>query len=240
MSKRFFSLLTVSMLTITLRAGEGDHQHDHGPVDLGKLGKVTFSISCRGAQADFSRAVAMMHSFWYAEAEKAFQKIAAAHPQCAMAQWGVAMSNYHPLWAAPTPDELRRGRSAAEAAMAMKPGNARERAFIDAINAFYADSDKTDHPTRALRYEEAMAKVAAAYPKDREASIFYALSLLGTSSANDKTYAKQKKAADILNRILPAEPEHPGVAHYIIHSYDYPQLASAALPAARAYAKIAP
>jgi hypothetical protein len=229
------------MLTITLRAGEGDHQHDHGPVDLGKLGKVTFAVSCRGAQADFSRAVAMMHSFWYAEAEKAFQKMATADPRCAMAHWGVAMANYHPLWAPPTPDELRRGKAAAEAAMAASASAPqRERDYIAAIHTFYADSDSLDHATRSGRYEAAMAKVAAAYPKDREASIFHALALIGTASPNDKTYAKQKQAAEILNKVLPKEPEHPGVAHYIIHSYDYPQLANAALQAARTYAKIAP
>lgn len=234
-----FSALALLLVAAALNASEGGH-HDHGPVDLGKLGKVTFETTCGKAQADFNRALAMMHSFWYVEAEKAFQKIAKNHPQCAMAQWGVAMANYHPIWAPPTPDELRRGRTAAEAAAASKAGDSRERAFIGAVNAFYADSDTVDHPTRALRYEKAMADVAAKHPKDREASILYALSLLGTASANDKTYAKQKQAADILNRILPAEPEHPGVAHYIIHSFDYPQLAAAALPAARAYAKIAP
>ena len=241
MSNRVLSVLIVSMLTVTLRAGEGDHQHDHGPVDLGKLGKVSFAVSCRGAQAEFSRAVAMMHSFWYAEAEKAFQKMAAADPRCAMAQWGVAMANYHPLWAPPTPDELRRGKTAAEAAMAGSANaTARERDYIAAIHAFYKDSDSLDHATRSAKYEEAMAKVAATHPKDREASIFHALALIGTASPNDKTYAKQKQAADILNKVLPKEPEHPGVAHYIIHSYDYPQLANAALQAARTYAKIAP
>jgi hypothetical protein len=239
--KRFVSVFIVSMLTVMLRAGEGDHQHDHGPVDLGKLGKVTFAVSCRGVQADFSRAVAMMHSFWYYEAERAFQKIAKEHPRCAMAQWGVAMANYHPIWAPPTPEELRRGRVAAEAAMgAGGNATARERDYIAAIHAFYADSDSLDHATRAARYEQAMAKVAASHPKDREASIFHALALLGIASPNDKTYTKQKQAAEVLTRVLPKEPEHPGVAHYIIHSFDYPQLANAALPAARTYAKLAP
>ncbi|HUP50113.1 MAG TPA: hypothetical protein VNA04_15110 [Thermoanaerobaculia bacterium] len=239
--KRLSSAMAAALLLVAglVQAGEG-HDHDHGPVDLGKLGKVTFRVSCGGAQKDFSRAVAMMHSFWYYEAEKAFQQIARAHPRCAMAHWGVAMANYHPLWAPPAAGELGRGRAAAEKAMAMKGGNARERGYIEAIHAFYADADKVDHATRASRYEEGMAKVAAANPRDREAQIFNALAILGTASPNDKTYAKQKKAAEILNKILPAQPEHPGVAHYIIHSYDYPQLASMALQAARTYAKIAP
>ncbi|HEX6176847.1 MAG TPA: hypothetical protein VF057_00700 [Thermoanaerobaculia bacterium] len=228
-------------IVATLRASEGDHQHhDHGPVDLGKLGNVNFKVSCGGAQKDFSRAVAMIHSFWYPEAEKAFQEIARKNPDCAMAHWGVAMANYHPLWAPPTPDELERGKKAADKAMSMKAGNARERGFIEAVHAFYAESDKVDHATRAKRYEEAMAKVAAANPRDREAQIFYSLAMLGTASPSDKTYANQKRAAEILNRVLPQEREHPGVAHYIIHSYDYPQLAPLALEAARTYAKIAP
>ncbi|HUP47039.1 MAG TPA: hypothetical protein VM779_16150 [Thermoanaerobaculia bacterium] len=243
MWKRWSSVSAIVLILAAgaARAGEGDRQHhDHGPVDLGKLGKVSFQVSCGRAQADFSRAVAMMHSFWYAEAEKAFQQIAKKHPQCAMAQWGVAMANYHPLWAPPTSDELSRGRAAAEKALAMRGGTARERGFIDAIHAFYAEADRADHATRSARYAEGMAKVAAANPRDREAQIFYALALLGTASPNDKSYAKQKQAAEILNRILPQEREHPGVAHYIIHSYDYPQLASLALDAARTYAKIAP
>ena len=218
----------------------GEHDHDH-QVDLGKLGNVTFKTGCSGAvQKDFSRAVAMMHSFWYAEAEKAFKRIAAQDANCAMAYWGVAMANYHPLWQPPTPDELKVGSGAAEKAMSMKAGSERDRAFIQAMNAFYANSETRDHATRAAAYEEAMATVAAKYPKDDEAAVFYALSLLGTASPNDKTYAKQKKAAEILNRILAKQPEHPGIAHYIIHSYDYPALANLALDAARAYARIAP
>jgi hypothetical protein len=150
------------------------------------------------------------------------------------------MSNYHPLWAAPTADELRRGREAAARASALGAPTARERVFIEAVQAFYAGAEKSDHPTRAGAYAKAMANVAAAYPQDDEAAIFSALALLGTASPGDKTYAKQKSAAEILTRILPRHPEHPGVAHYVIHSYDYPALAALALPAARTYAKIAP
>ena len=232
-------LLLVLLATPAL--ADEPHNHNHGPADLGNLGKVTFDTSCKAAvQQDFSRAVAMMHSFWYVEAEKAFGKIAEADPGCAMAHWGVAMSNYHPLWAAPTPDELRRGREAAARAKTANAATERERAFIDAVQAFYADADKVDHATRAAAYAQAMMSVAAKYPDDDEAAIFSALALLGTASPSDKTYATQKSAAEILTRILPRHPEHPGVAHYIIHSYDYPALAPLALPAARTYAKIAP
>ena len=236
---RTFSALALLFLATVARASEGDHPHNHGPVDLGKLGKVKFQTSCKAGN-DFSRAVAMMHSFWYAEAEKAFNRIAANDSRCGMAHWGVAMANYHPLWAPPTADELRRGAEAAAKARAAGGRTARERDYIEAISAFYADADKVDHATRAARYQDAMGRVAAAHPKDREASIFYALALLGTASPNDKTYAKQKEAARLLTAILPAEPEHPGVAHYIIHSFDYPPLAADALQAARTYAKIAP
>jgi hypothetical protein len=223
---------------LALLSGEHDHHHE---VDLGKLGNVTFKTTCSGAvQKELSRAVAMMHSFWYGEAEKAFKRIAAKDSSCAMAHWGVAMANYHPLWAPPTPDELRNGKAAAEKAMSMNAGSDRERAYIEAVNAFYASAESKDHGSRAKAYEEAMAGVAAKYPKDDEAQIFYSLAMLGTASPGDKTYANQKKAAEILNRILSKQPAHPGIAHYIIHSYDYPALAPLALSAARAYAKIAP
>ena len=227
-------------LTAALIADE-THDHHHGPADLGNLGEVTFETSCKDAvRKDFSRAVAMMHSFWYAQAEQVFTKIAADDPDCAMAQWGMAMSNYHPLWAPPTPDELRRGHDAAVRAKAAGAPTPRERAFIDAIHGFYADAEKVDHPTRAAAYAKAMEALAASHPADDEAAIFHALALLGTASPGDKTYATQKSAAEILTRILPRHPGHPGVAHYVIHSYDYPALAALALPAARTYAKIAP
>jgi hypothetical protein len=131
-------------------------------------------------------------------------------------------------------------REAAEKAKQVGAKTDREKAFIGAIATFYADSDKVDHKTRMLAYEAAMAALERDHPKDREAAIFHALSLLGVAQPNDKTYAKQKQAAEILNRVLPEEPEHPGVAHYLIHSFDYPELAELALPAARVYAKLAP
>src|SRR5262249_55792908 len=150
------------------------------------------------------------------------------------------MSNYHPLWAPPNPAESKRGLAATEKAKATGAKTDRERDYIAAIEAFYKDSDKLAHRARAIAYEKAMEQVYRRYPQDREAAIFYALSLLGTALSTDKSFAKQKQAAEILNRVLPAEPEHPGVAHYLIHSFDYPQLAQLALPAARSYAKIAP
>ncbi|HKY29877.1 MAG TPA: hypothetical protein VJM12_18190, partial [Pyrinomonadaceae bacterium] len=212
------------------------HTHDHNE----KLGQVSFSISCSPAsQKQFNRATALLHSFWYEEAEKSYAAIAREDPKCAMAHWGVAMSNYHPVWAPANKGELQKGFAAVESAKSSGAKTERERAYIAAIEAFYKDHDKLDHRTRALAYEKAMEQLHMRYPKDREGAIFYALALLGTGPVTDKTFANQKKAAAILNRVLPMEPRHPGVAHYLIHSFDYPQLATYALPAARSYARIA-
>jgi hypothetical protein len=240
---KLFSRLFTStflLLFIFLPAfGQEMHTHRHDASE--KLGHVNFVVPCSpAAQKEFNRATALLHSFWYDEAEKAYAAIAVSEPKCAMAQWGVAMTLYHPVWAPATAAELQRGWAAVEKARAADPRTARERDYIAAIESYYRDWDKLDHRTRALAYEKGMEHVYLSYPKDREAAIFYALALLGTAQTGDKTYANQKKAAAILNRILPLEPQHPGVAHYLIHSFDYPPLAHLALPAARSYAKIAP
>jgi tetratricopeptide (TPR) repeat protein len=151
----------------------------------------------------------------------------------------MAMSVYHPIWAPPTPAEIARGKEAAAKALAAQAKTDREKAYVAAIAAFFNDADTVDHKTRAGAYAAAMEGLSARYPEDREAAIFYALALLGTASPADKTYANQRKAAEILNRVLPLQPDHPGVAHYLIHSFDYPSLAELALPAARSYSKIA-
>jgi tetratricopeptide (TPR) repeat protein len=235
-----FALLVAAPLTLYGQAHSHDG-HDHGAPDLGNIGRAHLETSCSdAAQKEIDRGVALIHSFWYVEAEKSFRRAAAADAGCGMAWWGVAMSNLHTIWAPPTPDELKAGKEAAEAAKRIGAKTDREKAFIDAIATYYADSDKVDHRARLLAYEEAMAAVATGHPKDREAAIFHALALLGTAPATDKAYARQKQAAEILNRVLPEEPEHPGIAHYLIHSFDYPELASLALPAARVYAKLAP
>ncbi len=235
--------LPLAFAIATLAPAQEDHQHPVGE----KLGKVDFKVSCSaGAQQTFTRGVALLHSFAYGEAEKTFRETAAADPSCAMAWWGVAMSLFHPVWAAanpsaaPTPAELARGREAVEKAKAAHARTAREEAYVAAVAAYYQDSERLDHATRSLAFERAMEQVAARHPEDQEAQIFYALALLGNGPPSDKTYARQKQAAVILNRVLPQAPEHPGVAHYLIHSFDYPPLASLALPAARAYSGIAP
>jgi tetratricopeptide (TPR) repeat protein len=235
-------LVLVTPLTLFAQAHSHDgHDHDHGASDLGNIGKAHLETSCsEPARNEIDRGVALIHSFWYAEAEQSFRKAAAADVECGMAWWGVAMSNLHPIWAAPTADELKTGREAAEKAKTAGAKTDRENAYIAAIATFYADSDKVDHKTRMLAYERAMDALERDHPKDREAAIFHALSLLGIAAPNDKTYAHQKRAAATLNRVLPEQPEHPGVAHYLIHSFDYPELAELALPAARVYAKLAP
>jgi len=186
----------------------------------------------------------MLHSFWYEEADRTFNEVAKDDPGCAMAYWGLAMSYFHPIWDGRGPDAaiLKKGWETVEKAKALGAKTERERDYVAAIEAFYKDSEKRDDRTRVLAYETAMEQVYTRYPDDREAAVFYALALLGTVAASpvDKTYARQKKAGEIAEKVFAAQPDHPGAAHYVIHAYDYPPLAEKALPAARAYAKIAP
>jgi hypothetical protein len=158
-----------------------------------------------------------------------------------MGYWGIAMSNYHTIWTPPTAAELRKGSSAIENAKAAAARTQRERDYVAAIEVFFKDADRLDHRTRTFAYSEAMKQLYLRYPSDHEAGVFYALTLIATGMmTNDKSFTRQKEAAQILNRVLAREPSHPGVTHYLIHSYDYPALAQLALPAARSYAKIAP
>src|SRR5829696_4580670 len=240
MKHRFFlvSFLSIALFSSAFAQEMHPHRHDR-PV---KLGTVNFTTSCSPkAQQQFNHAVAWLHSFEYEEAEKAFTEVAATDPQCGMAYWGIAMSNYHPLWVPPTPTELKKGWSAVEQAKAAGQKTQREQDYIAAIEIFYKDNDKLDHRARAFAYSDAMKQLQARNPSDREAGVFYALTLIATGMmSGDKTYAREKQAAEILNDVLAREPQHPGVSHYLIHGYDYPALAQLALPAARSYAKIAP
>jgi hypothetical protein len=205
------------------------------------VGNAHFAVSCSApAQQQFDRAVAMLHSFWYPEAAKAFAAIGDTDPSCAMAQWGVAMSVWYPLWYPPGEAMLKIGAAAVEKARGIGATTDRERDYIEAIAVFYKDWGTVDHRTRALAYEKAMAEVYRRYPDDREAGIFYALALDATAPPTDKSYANQRKAAEILEKAHGAEPDHPGIAHYLIHSYDSATLAEQGLPAARSYAALAP
>ncbi|MEP6594426.1 MAG: tetratricopeptide repeat protein [Ginsengibacter sp.] len=211
-----------------------------GPADK-QFGSVEFAISGSGKiKQDFNLAIELLHSFEYDEAEKVFAKIIDEEPQCAMAYWGVAMCNYHPLWTPPSEAELKKGSKAIEIAHSISQKSKREADYIDAISSFYEAWDKVDHHTRTLSFEKAMEKIYTEFPNDKEAAIFYALALDAATDPADKSFKNQKKAGAILTALYPNEPNHPGIAHYIIHTYDYPGLAALALPMARKYASIAP
>jgi hypothetical protein len=211
-----------------------------GPPDE-QFGSVDFEMTCNEkAKKDFNLAIELLHSFEYDEAEKAFAKVIYETPECAMAYWGVAMCNFHPLWNAPTEAELQKGAKAIAIANSINAKSARESGYINAIGLFYKDWNKKDHHTRCVYFEKAMEQLHTKYADDHEAAIFYALALDAAADPRDKTYANQKKAGDILNALYAIEPNHPGIIHYIIHTYDYPGLAVLALPAAKKYAAVAP
>ncbi len=226
------------------------------PGDLRSAGNVNFPITCKpDAQAEFSRGVALLHSFFYEEARRIFTGIAERDPKCAMAQWGIAMTWWHPIWAAPTPTEMVYGKLAADKAMALPGGTDRERGFIAAISVYYNTADNPicsevgqgchgpiGPRDRVVAYECAMRKLLARYPNDYETEAFYSLALLalGYATPADTTLSCQLRSAEILEKLWKQNPNHPGVVHYLIHAYDYPTVAKRGLPAAEAYAAIAP
>lgn len=205
-----------------------------------EFGKVEFAQSClEKVRADFNLATALLHSFEYPEAEKVFVKVIDEDPGCLMAYWGVAMSNFHPLWAPPSKEELEKGSRIIGLARSLESKSQKESDYLEAVAVMFTDWDKIDHSTRLQKFENATEKIYQKYPDDKEAAIFYALALRAASSPEDKSFAKQRKAGEILNALFSAEPDHPGIAHYLIHTFDYPELAELALPAARKYASIA-
>jgi hypothetical protein len=221
-------------------AAHGQEMHDHGMPE--KLGKVTFPISCDPkVQQPFDRAVALLHSFAYGPATKAFRDIAAADPTCAMAHWGEAMTYFHPVWAPSLPpDTFAAGQKAMLEATRLGAASPREKEFIRALGELYKVDPGLKPAQRTLAYEQAMAVLAHDNPKDVEAQVFYALALLSNAAPSDKTHAKQKQAIDILEPLFVTQPDHPGIAHYLIHACDSAELAQRGLPAARKYAGIAP
>jgi hypothetical protein len=232
---RLFPVFAVVLALGVVRGGAA--QNDAHDLMEGRGRDVSFPVSCGpDIQPRFDAALAALHSFWYGQALKEFTAIAEDKPDCAMAYWGIAMSVWNQIWAPPRPDNLKTGSDAIARAMAVGTRTQRERDYLDALAAFYADHDKLDHRTRAAAYMRKMEQVALRYPDDREAQIFYALSLLATADALDKTYTNQLKAGEILERMFAEKPEHPGPAHYIIHAYDYPALVDRALAAAQKYA----
>jgi tetratricopeptide (TPR) repeat protein len=223
----------------TLHAQAG-HGHHGTPAE--KLGRVEFATSCNaGAQAHFERGLALLHSFWWPEAEKAFGSAAQADPACAMAYWGTGLVHRGNWFAgAPGPDRVRAGLDAAERAVALNPPTPRERDYAAAVLTLFRDPDRRDHRARSLAYEEAMRGVFERYPDDREAAVFYALAVTANASPADKSFERQKRAGAILEPLFERSPDHPGVAHYLIHTYDAPAIAHLGAGAARRYGEIAP
>jgi tetratricopeptide (TPR) repeat protein len=212
-----------------------------GQLDDQKLGNVHFETSCtQDAQKLFDLGMLYQHSFWYRASQKSFEDTLKADPDCGIAYWGIALSLLYNPHVAPPAKNLKEGAAAIEKGKAVGAKTQRERDYIDALGAMYTDYDRLDHRTRVQAYLKEMEKLAQRYPDDDEAQIHYALALNVSAPAADKTYANQLKGAAILERIWAREPDHPGVAHYLIHLYDSPALAEKGLDAARRYAKIAP
>jgi tetratricopeptide (TPR) repeat protein len=205
-----------------------------------QFGEVDFTFSCDlKSRSAFNRALSLLHSFEYEEAEKSFVNVIDLNPDCVMAYWGVAMCNFHELWLQKDPKALEKGSRILAAAGRLSTTE-REKDYLDAIGVYYQDWDLIDHQTRVKLYEQKMEALHNKYPQDAEAAIFYALALTAAADPTDKSYEKQKRSGKILESIFPDQPDHPGIAHYIIHNYDTPELAEFALPTARRYAKIAP
>jgi hypothetical protein len=231
-------LLAVSLCAPKFLAAD-DEGHHHEELTEAQVGIVHFSSSCLAAeQKPVERGVAMLHSFWYEEAEKQFQQIEKDDPKCAIAHWGVAMSLWHQLWNRPDIAVLDRGGAELKSAKSL-PGTPREKDYIAALSKFY-EHPRKPYQKRVTAYSKAMEKVYAKNPDDHEAAAFYALSLLTAEPDHDKTNSNRKQAAAVLEKLFAEEPSHPGVAHYLIHTYDKPEMAQLGLPAARKYAELAP
>ena len=236
-SLRILLILLVSVISPFAAAQE---PHSHSVPE--KLGTVSFPISCAPAvRVEFDRGVALLHSFAYSAAKDAFQGVAEKDPRCAMAHWGIAMTYFHQVWDPPlelatipaAQKEIRRAQQ-------IGAGPERERQFIHALGLIYQDAATVPYGTRALQYEHAMSQIASENRDDVEAQVLYALALLANASPADKTHARQKQAAALLEPLGRIHPEHPGITHYLIHAYDNAELAPRGLPAARAYSRIAP
>jgi tetratricopeptide (TPR) repeat protein len=231
----------VILLSLVPATAVMQQEHQHPAAE--RLGTVRFETTCTApAQAEFNHAMAYLHSFEFGQAIDGFNATLKADPGCAMAHWGIAMARWSNPFAATIrpPQQLQQGLEAINKAREAKPKSERERAYIEAASRLYTDGATVDQRTRVVAYEKAMSALAAAYPKDAEASIFWALSLTASALPTDKTYANQLKAGAILENLYPQHQDHPGITHYIIHSYDVPALADRATAAAHRYSKIAP
>ncbi len=232
------SLILLSLLLIFPFAAAQEPHHSVSE----KLGTVSFPISCAPAvRIQFDRGVALLHSFAYSAAENEFQAVAKEDPRCAMAHWGIAMTYFHQVWDPPLePATIPMGQKEIRRAQQIGAGSERERQFIHALGLIYQDAATVPYRTRALKYEHAMSDLAAANREDVEAQVLYALALLANASPADKTHARQKQAAALLEPLDRIYPEHPGIPHYLIHAYDNAELAPKGLAAAQVYSRIAP
>jgi len=232
-------IAAVLVTLVALRGVSQEHRHGNGD----KLGEVQFATSCNGvAQKEFNRAVALLHSFQFSRAIEGFNAVLAEDATCGIAYWGIALSDWSNPFAEgmKDQDQLQAGRKSVERGKKVGAKTDRERAYLAAVGKLYSDYESIPQQARLLAYRDAMRDVAAKYPEDHEAQIFYALALTASEDPSDKTYAGRLEAGAILEKLFEEEPTHPGLAHYIIHTYDVPALAGRALVAARRYSEIAP
>lgn len=237
------SAVFLTATCFTQESAKPEHQHpEPASADKRQYGHVHFPVSCSApAQDQFDTAVSMLHSFFYPETVKAFTKVTEIDPTCAMAYWGISISQRpNPLVPPFPPTALKAGLEAAQKGLVLNPATQHEKDWLAAIEVFFKDYDKNDQLTRAKLYTTAMQQMYERYPQDTEAAVFYALALNESATLADKTYANQRKAAVILEKVLSQQPEHPGAIHYLIHCFDYAPMAHEGIDAANKYASIAP
>lgn len=242
--KRYSTYLICTIMAVILLSWQNGMAAGQTAAEAGSpesVGKVDFKVSCdSGVQSKFSQAVAMLHHMMYAQSRELFEEMASQYPDCAMLQWGISMTHFHPLWAPPDKDELRQGMEAAERAEQLGAPTQRERDYISAVKTFYTDWENLAHAERTIRWEQAQKKLYRTYPDDIDAAAFFSLSHLATAPKSDKAFTHQKAAGNILEDLHEKAPQHPAAYHYLIHAYDNPMLASKAVEVARGYSSIAP
>jgi hypothetical protein len=217
-------------------------QHQHGGMAPKDIGTVSFETSCNPAvKTQFNEAVALLHSFWFAESRAIFESVLKTDPNCAISYWGIALTHWgNPFAGQRSPQTIATGKAVIDKGLATGSPTPREKGYLEAVAILFSSNDVTNQRQRVLDYEKAMGRVSVANKADIEARIFWALSVAQAASPTDKTFARNLQAAEMLEPLYKQMPNHPGIAHYIIHTYDVPALAQKALPAARAYADIAP
>ena len=214
----------------------------HASARSAELGTVALATSCNAeANGHIQTGLALLHHMMYENAEKSFAAAASAQPACAIAYWGQAMTFVHPIWSDPPAAAVfQKGAALADTAMKASAQSARERAYIEAVQAYYKEGKSNKEAPNLRAFAQAWAAVHAKYPDDPDAALFYALGQLATADPSDKTFAQQRRAGESIEQVFARFPNHPGAHHYVIHAYDYPPLAARALEVARAYGKIAP